>query len=170
MKRKRLILVSAAVTFLAGCVGAPTDATVPHVRLRNDAELNCNMDQSKCDIIRAGIQYLLDHKNTVCKNVGAVALGRFEAPAATGNGYQEASQIPGIDMGVRMQAGSSYSGGVPVDGKVDVYPSFWTNGFTDEAHTGALLAHEEQHQNGYDWNHNTGVAMNYQTTCLNPQA
>jgi hypothetical protein len=127
------------------------------------------MIEQKCDIIRAGIEYLLNHANASCRSVGEVALSRFEAPASSGQGYREAAQVNGIDMGVQMQAGSSYSGGVPTNGYVDVYGSFWTSGYTDGAHTGALLAHEEQHQNGMDWYHNTGIANAYQTSCLNPQ-
>ena len=72
-------------------------------------------------------------------------------------------------MGVLMDSGNSPSGGVPLTGHVDVFPSFWNSGYTDPAHTGSLLAHEEQHQNGMDFNHNTGIAQAYQTTCLNPQ-
>ena len=128
------------------------------------------MEQWKCDVIRAGIDYLLNHANESCRAVGQVALDRFEAPASSGEGYEETAQVPDQDMGVVMQAGNSYSGGVPVNGEVEVDPSFWASGYTDAAHTGALEAHEEQHQNGMDWYHNTGVAMAYQTACLNPEA
>lgn len=73
-------------------------------------------------------------------------------------------------MGVYMVPGNSYSGGVAGNGYVDVYPSFWNHGYSDPQHAGALLAHEEQHQNGMDWDHNTHIAQAYQDACYNTSA
>ena len=176
MRRGLLLIIVAMEAILASCQ-ASDDATGPRyrgggVRPRSDVDpLNCNMDQSKCDIIRAGIDYLLNHANVSCRSVGQVALSRFEAPASYGEGYQEATQVPGIDMGVPMTLGNSYSGYVATSGYVNVYGSFWAGGYTDPAHTGALLAHEEQHENGMDGpGHNTTIANAYQESCLNPAA
>jgi len=170
-----LLLVLGGV-LAAGC-HAFEDATGPSgkmqsgVRPRHDLTNNCNMEQWKCDEIRAGIDYLLNHANVSCRNAGQAALDRFNAPASSGMGYQEAAQVSGYDMGVNMRTGSSVSGWVPSDGYVNVYGSFWNSGYTDPQHAGALLAHEEQHQDGNDGpGHNTGIANAYQTSCLNTSA
>ena len=68
-----------------------------------------------------------------------------------------------------MTADNSPSGGLPTNGSVDVYPSFWNSWYADPAHTGALLAHEKQHQHEMDWTHaSPAIANAYQATCLNP--
>ncbi len=146
MRRVALPMILVLVALLASC-NAPGDVAAPMVPgaqpLMDTGDLNCDLPEYQRDIIRAGIQHLLDHANEACKNAGSAALGRFEAPAASGNGYRSATQEPDIDMGVDMHAGSSPSGGVPTNGYVDVYASFWTSGATDATHTGGLLAHEE---------------------------
>lgn len=173
--RRVLPLVLAVGATLASCraadnISAPNDHRIGDP-LRDVTGMNCNMDESKCDIIRAGIDYLLNHANGFCRSMGQAALDRFEAPAATGDGYEEASQVAGYNMGVVMEPGWGSSGYAPTSGQVDVYPSFWTSGFTDAQSTGALLAHEEQHQNGNDGiGDNTGYGPAAQQTCLNTSA
>ncbi len=153
-------------------ISAPNDQRLQTAGPSKDVEgMNCNMDQWKCDVIRAGIDYLLNHANETCRNVGQVALDRFEAPASTGNGYEDAAQASNYYMGVVMVPGNSYSGAVTTSGHVEVYPNFWNSPITDPQHTGSYLAHEEQHQNGMDApDHHTGYGYGYQEACYNTSA
>lgn len=136
---------------------------------RFDVEgVDCNMSPDKCSVLLAGITYLRTHANSMCINLGNIALARYNS--TSGDGYDEAAQVPNADMGVLMQTGTSLSGWVPQNGRTQVYPSFWPSATTDQL-AGALIAHEEVHHLGNDGpNHNTTYAAQTQSACLNNQA
>lgn len=175
-----MVRAVAALFGLAILVASCSDSrTGPHSPTgpRANGEMYCNMDAWKCDILRAGIQYDIDHANEQCRAAGYAALARFEAPWSTGWGYEEATPPTGSNnqMWVNMVPGQSPSGGVPVDGKVWVSTYLWSSG-NSTAQNGSLMAHEEQHQNGYDYTHvdvygNTpGEGQKMFDRCMNPSA
>lgn len=181
---KRLGLIIIAVALILEACQITEDATAPNrkTHVGNPAPDwldiptdNCTFEAAKCDVIRAGIDYLIHHANESCRMAGQAALQRFEAPASSNAGYRDQPQPPAgsgpdIDMGVWMDGGPTPSGWEPTSGYVEVSPSFWNSQSTSTAdRVGALLAHEEQHQNGQDGpDHAKGVAMGYQISCLNP--
>lgn len=123
--------------------------------------LDCQMSQTKCAILQAGINAMKAHANAECRLLGGFAQDRFDA--LSDRGFREEPQYPGFDMSVY----TNLSTGQPIDGYTNVYPSFWSTPAAGEAQaTGALIVHEEGHHQGL----NESDASAIQDRCLNSQA
>jgi hypothetical protein len=169
---RHLVALTLLVVTMIGCRGEGTVS--PHVRqadgLRPSADMgmDCFMYSFQCEAVRSGIDYLLQHANQTCKDVGARALDRYNAMPGVA-GFTWGNGKSGYDSYVIMKyPAATPSGYGPTDNYTYMEPSFWNY---DRATQGTLIAHEEQHQNGLDGiYHNTGSAYFIQNTCLNPQA
>jgi len=169
MKFPRSSVAVALVAVVVGCsssdysVGPEQDLPVlPRLDIQG---MDCQLSDTQCAIILAGIDYLQGHANPMCKIIGNRAQERYDA--ASGEGFRGRSQEGSYHMSVDMTSPTSYS---PLDGYTNVYPNFWSGGNTSAAATGGLLAHEEAHHKGQDNQmHQTGLAASMQDMCLNPQ-
>ena len=151
---------------IAGLRPEPRVANTEDCRMNGDGNLTA---QQKCAIVKAGIDYLVDHANWSCKDVGQRALARFNA--TTGEGFSERQNPPGQQMSVDMYyGGGTQSGWTANSGYTHVDVGYWTSGQTSNNIAGSLIAHEEKHHDGSDGAfHNTGIAPAWQQACLNPQ-
>jgi hypothetical protein len=176
---QRLALTIIAFVALLGACQLSKDATGPRdLKLSNQRPhfdvvigSDCQLSPSQCEMIRQGIEYLLQHANISCRLAGQYAQDRLSSSNGS-KGYRskELGSQGGQDtnMGVAMWGSTStYSHWEPVDGYVDVDPGF----SGDWQLVGSVLAHEEQHMNGMDGpDHRTGIAWAYQQSCMNPAA
>jgi hypothetical protein len=159
VRHSGLSFAIAMLAITAGC-SARDDSVGPKPppQLRRDASLDCEGTAEECAQIQRGIDYLKNHANPLCNMYGNSAQNRFDAPS--GEGFRNSPSGPeseGFDMGVGLYP-------LPANPYTEVYPSFWTSN-SDDAHTGALIAHEEYHHNGGG----ETQAREVQAQCLNPQ-
>lgn len=166
---RRLVALALVVTMI-GCRGE--GPTAPRLRqgygLKPSTEMDCQLYSWQCQQVQSAINYLLQHANAACQAAGAAAQARYDAMPGVA-GFAPGNGTSGYDSYVIMQTQSGMpSGWGPTDGYTYIESSFWA---VDALHAGALLAHEEEHQNGDDGPmHNTGKANALQSMCLNPQA
>jgi hypothetical protein len=170
-------LAIALVVLLASChaaedAGAPKSAQLAPKAPNRDEELDCQLSPERCQLVQAGISYLLQHANGDCRAVGASAWDRYNAPSGSGEGYKNGDPAMGGFMYGFMRVNTtSPSGYAPTDGYVYIQESAYSAGAGDPATMGSFLAHEEKHK---DWAdnpyHSMNVAYEYQRRCLNPQA
>lgn len=99
---------------------------------------SCEMFPDDCAIIQAGITYLKEHANAICRVAGYAAQGRYDAES--GEGFRYKPQYGDMDMSVYTVGPGSW---VPADEYTNVYPRFWNSGNTNPQSTGGLIAHEE---------------------------
>lgn len=172
---RHVIVLSAVVLLFAACstevTTGPNGIASPRHRSNDVDAYDCEMSPTKCQVIQAGITYLLQHANISCRTAGTAAQNRYNAPAGQA-GYKDGTQAGDGYMyvwaGLSNSTPSGYTG---TDGYTYVEPSMWSDNWSDPRQVGSLIAHEEQHQNGNDGpNHNTGIAVAYQQACLNPAA
>jgi hypothetical protein len=169
VKRFAWFLV-AGIGLLASCRGtepsAPAKLNPGEPRL--EEVFDCEMDISKCTQIRAAIQALQSHPAQVCRDVGAAALSRYDAPPGSGRGFRDGTDSPDKldDAYVEMVPGSSVSGWVPADGYIYLTPSSWSQGYGTGIWAGKVAHEEGGHQSGGDdpW-HNTGAGYYLENSC-----
>jgi len=111
----------------------------------------------KCALIQAGIDAMKAHANPECRLQGGLAQDRFDADSGTA-GFRDQPPYQDKDMSVFTN---------PRDGYTNVHPPFWSNPYIDQNQaTGALIAHEEKHHQGFG----EDEAVRTQDACLNSQA
>jgi len=159
-----VIAIGIGATLISSCarisdtVGPPT---IEGPRFTYD----CTLGPSLCGQINGAITRLETSTNSNCQFAGNMARLRFEAE---GYGYRpgDPSVYPQYDAYVIQQHDWSwYSGYGPTDYNTYANPSFFTK---TEAQMAGLIAHEEQHQAGWDNPfHSTGIANSFQDQCSN---
>lgn len=168
---RRLMALTFLIVAIIGCRGdnVVSPSTGIAVGQHPSTDADCWGYSWQCDQVRAGIAYLLQHANESCRAAGQSAQARYDAPPgeagfAPGNAGGDNDQMYVI-MGY---PASTPSGQGATDHYTYMQGSYY--GLSD-AQSGALIAHEEEHQNGDDGiNHNTGKAQALQDKCLNNQS
>lgn len=106
----------------------------------------CLLSEAACEIIGEGIEHLMNHSSSICRNLGDAAYGRFHGDL--GNYRWDIGSANW--MGVNMANTGGWSGWQPTDGDVRVYNTF-AQGAPNlpTPSISGLLAHEELHHLGY---------------------
>lgn len=99
--------------------------------------------QEQCSNLGAAIVRLMDHPDSYCYSLGIQAYYRYSF-----GDFQPGADQSNSHMHVRMYPDGS--GGYYSDGVTNVEPDFtpdWSSGGIEQ--TAGLIAHEEEHHNGY---------------------
>lgn len=161
LRLTRLFIAVGAFAITAGCARDDSVGPEESPSLRRETQLDCEGSVDECAQIQRGIDYLKAHANPLCNMYGNAAQDRYDAAPGVA-GFRDTARDPNdptddnIDMGVPLYP-------LPANPYTNVYPSFGPG--IDDAHTGALIAHEEYHHDGGG----ESQALQIQAQCLNPQ-
>lgn len=165
MNVSKLCLLMMGACFVSACSATERSIAPDDSRPRQElVSMDCQLTPSQCSIISAGISYLKEHANPMCRTMGTNAHNRYWAPTGSGEGFRGKP----ADAQNHMSVYTTFPGSLyPADKYINVHANFWTSGFTDPGATGGLIAHEEVHQLG---GFTENAARSMQDQCLNPQA
>lgn len=163
MHRLEYTLAAVIMTVLLSSCIVATELVAPPKIDGPRFTYDCTLGPSLCGQINGAISRLEGSSNSNCEFAGSMARLRFEAE---GYGYRAGnpSEYPQYDAYViQEQDWSWYSGFGPTDYNTYANPSFFSR---TEAQMAGLIAHEEQHQGGWDNPfHSTGIANSFQDQC-----
>jgi hypothetical protein len=158
------LCVVVGACFLTACSATERSIAPDGITPRKElVAIDCQLSPEQCSIIRAGIAYLKDHANPMCRSMGANADDRYWAPTGAGQGFRRQPAHATFSMSVFTTKVGGYT---PADGYTNVHANYWNSKFTNPGAAGGLIAHEEVHHLGFS----ESAAVSMQNQCLNPQS